>query len=615
MLKNFFRILFLGYVLGILWIGFYFPGPKENQLNQEFIAATQQILEEWSMELDEYESLDGIVSGIKELSPAQVDSVMRVDIATEQKRVRRSIDQAKRIQAITGSDTIQKLIELAEEQFESIENSYSPDEYYRYSNIHQLLDALHYFEGLDFPVPPAISILRNIERGIMEEMTAEEQLEYLNRQVEFEILAHFRFEEKKSRYIKKNDTIRHALFTKALVSNGSFVYEKTNPVRDTGVFIRQLTPIESNVCLVVEMDDSSYYDAVEEFRQKWRSQLAFYILFLPVLYLIADSILCKTAAKKATYYEKYIRAVPTIWRILRGLRTAFWISMLYIISSSLLILFMAADFQRMEGDVVVILSGLFVMAFASIMIPVVVLVRRIRWLFRHGSETECEYLMEEEIEKIKSVRLYQVMRLYFFSFQDKYHKVKGRFLKNYEDFENGKLRLTALFNPNNPRKAIIMDYYQDVSYEPTRIHGGKPRAIAWKFKAAFSHPFKSEITDIGIIESDQIMETFEKIPWKDLMEKMIATDFKDVYDLPRLIFERIDSRKQIVIELFERDKWSIDYYRLKTVMQAINPSGRRKIYDKSGLIDESIDVVRKCLKALMKNDQEFFNKIMPPIRY
>lgn len=62
------------------------------------------------------------------------------------------------------------------------------------------------------------------------------------------------------------------------------------------------------------------------------------------------------------------------------------------------------------------------------------------------------------------------------------------------------------------------------------------------FRASFCDPFKPDIIEMGDIEKDKIMKTFEKIPWTDLLNKMETAHENDIYYSPSLEIENKDNK-------------------------------------------------------------------------
>ena len=127
------------------------------------------------------------------------------------------------------------------------------------------------------------------------------------------------------------------------------------------------------------------------------------------------------------------------------------------------------------------------------------------------------------------------------------------------------------------------------------------------FRASFCDPFQSEIIEIGDIEKIQIMETFENIPWGQLIEKMEPA--KDtIYYSPSLEIENKMNKNGVTVTAIDEEEWWIFFKRPIQKMKYFK--FRKYIYKDyvSEITEQNISDVRECLNALINNDLEFLEE-------
>lgn len=130
------------------------------------------------------------------------------------------------------------------------------------------------------------------------------------------------------------------------------------------------------------------------------------------------------------------------------------------------------------------------------------------------------------------------------------------------------------------------------------------------FRASFCDPFKADIIEMGNIEKDKIMETFDKIPWTEYLEKMKTARQSEIHYSPSLEIENKDNRNGLSVSAVDGREWYIFYKRPKLVRRffgLIEKMDNNYLTDIQGQTDND---VRNCLEALIRNDLQFLeNKI------
>ena len=125
------------------------------------------------------------------------------------------------------------------------------------------------------------------------------------------------------------------------------------------------------------------------------------------------------------------------------------------------------------------------------------------------------------------------------------------------------------------------------------------------FRASFCDPFKPDIIEIGKIEKDKIMETFEKIPWSEMLNKMESANENEIHYSPSLEIENKDNNNGITVSAVSKKEWYIFFKRPKIVKKIL---GLGKSLDNNYLTDitgQTIEDVKSCLEALIKNDLDY----------
>lgn len=128
------------------------------------------------------------------------------------------------------------------------------------------------------------------------------------------------------------------------------------------------------------------------------------------------------------------------------------------------------------------------------------------------------------------------------------------------------------------------------------------------FRASFCDPFKPDIIEIGNISENKIMETFDKIPWAEYLEKMKTAKQNEIHYSPSLEIENKDNRNGLSISAVDGGEWYIFYKRPKLVKRFL---GLFENMDNNYLTDiqgQTENDVRNCLEALINNDLRFLEE-------
>ena len=128
------------------------------------------------------------------------------------------------------------------------------------------------------------------------------------------------------------------------------------------------------------------------------------------------------------------------------------------------------------------------------------------------------------------------------------------------------------------------------------------------FRASFCDPFKSEIIELGEIKKDKIIERFESIPWNEYLEKMKTANDDDLYYSPSLEIENKENKNGLSVSAVDGKEWYIFFKRPKMVKKFFGLSEKMENNYLTDITGQTIDDVRKCLKALINNDLEYLEE-------
>ncbi len=134
-----------------------------------------------------------------------------------------------------------------------------------------------------------------------------------------------------------------------------------------------------------------------------------------------------------------------------------------------------------------------------------------------------------------------------------------------------------------------------------------------KYNATFCDPFSPDIIQLPDIAQEQIITEFEKINWRDYLQKMSNVPQKEIHYSPSFeVYNPVNKTGLIISAVGEPDKYEfyIFYKRPKTVkllFGLIKKSNEEYTSDTTGQTkQDAID----CLNALIKNDDAYLaNKI------
>lgn len=128
------------------------------------------------------------------------------------------------------------------------------------------------------------------------------------------------------------------------------------------------------------------------------------------------------------------------------------------------------------------------------------------------------------------------------------------------------------------------------------------------FRASFCDPFKPDIIEIGNIEKGEIMETFDKIPWKKLLEEMKLKKENEIHYSPSLEIENKDNKNGLSVSAVDGKEWYIFYKRPKIVKKFFGLTEKMDNDYLTDITGQTEKDVRDCLTALIDNHLEFLER-------
>lgn len=128
------------------------------------------------------------------------------------------------------------------------------------------------------------------------------------------------------------------------------------------------------------------------------------------------------------------------------------------------------------------------------------------------------------------------------------------------------------------------------------------------FRASFCDPFKPDIIEIGNIEKEKIMETFDKIPWNKLLEEMKLKKENEIHYSPSLEIENKDNKNGLSVSAVDGKEWYIFFKRPKMVKKFFGLTEKMNNDYLTDITGQTEKDVRDCLTALINNDLEFLER-------
>ncbi|MEZ7885134.1 MAG: hypothetical protein QMB39_07735 [Bacteroidales bacterium] len=128
------------------------------------------------------------------------------------------------------------------------------------------------------------------------------------------------------------------------------------------------------------------------------------------------------------------------------------------------------------------------------------------------------------------------------------------------------------------------------------------------FRASFCDPFKPDVIEIGTIEKEKIIETFEKIPWNGLLKKMETAEESEIYYSPSLEVENKENKNGILVSFVGIEEWYIFFKRPKMVKKLFGLIEKMNENYTTEIRGQTEKDAKDCFKALINNDLNFLEE-------
>lgn len=141
----------------------------------------------------------------------------------------------------------------------------------------------------------------------------------------------------------------------------------------------------------------------------------------------------------------------------------------------------------------------------------------------------------------------------------------------------------------------------------------KKIADTMNFRASFCDPLKPEIIELGYIAQDTIIDHFEKIAWKEYLQKMATAKEKEIYYSPSFEVENNNNKNGLAISAVgdpDNYEFYIFYKRPKKVKTFFGLKEKIEENYSTDIQGQTKADALDCLKALLRNDTEYLsNKV------
>lgn len=128
------------------------------------------------------------------------------------------------------------------------------------------------------------------------------------------------------------------------------------------------------------------------------------------------------------------------------------------------------------------------------------------------------------------------------------------------------------------------------------------------YKASFCDPFKPDVIDLGIIEEEKVIQTFESYDWNDYLENMESAKDSEIFYSPSFEVENVENKHAITLSAIEDNKWYVFYKRPKLVKKLF---GLREKMDENYVTEvfvQSDEEALSYLSALLNNKLQLLDE-------
>ena len=129
-----------------------------------------------------------------------------------------------------------------------------------------------------------------------------------------------------------------------------------------------------------------------------------------------------------------------------------------------------------------------------------------------------------------------------------------------------------------------------------------------KFKTFFCDPLEADIIELGDMENETIISYFEKIDWKDFLQKSSNAKLDEIYYHPTFEIENKESKIGLGISAVGDPNnyvFNITFKRPKKVKSFLGLNDKINENYSTGIAGQSKNDALNCLNALLRNDTQY----------
>ena len=133
------------------------------------------------------------------------------------------------------------------------------------------------------------------------------------------------------------------------------------------------------------------------------------------------------------------------------------------------------------------------------------------------------------------------------------------------------------------------------------------------FTVSFWDPFKPYEIKMGEMDEAKVLETFEKVPWTNFLERMAGKKPSEINYSPTIEITNTENKTALTLSatgLPDKPEYYIFFKRSKKVKQLFGLSEKVKENYLSEIKGQTYDDASNCLKAFIKNDLDFIENKM-----
>lgn len=135
------------------------------------------------------------------------------------------------------------------------------------------------------------------------------------------------------------------------------------------------------------------------------------------------------------------------------------------------------------------------------------------------------------------------------------------------------------------------------------------------FTVSYCDPLKPDEITLGIKTGDQVLKTFQDMPWTALLRQKETAKAEDIYFYPGIQVKNTLTKHSLVISAVgEADNFSFNiFYSRPKLIKTKTWFGYQKQTEENyqtNLNDQSENIVMDCLSALLRDDLLYLARII-----